>query len=186
MNYWKKSKPISTGCMAWYLCKAKYFPRIVNQQALIDFKSLWNMVKILYGGQGWCHWKIYRPHPDWRYPTRFSNHAGRNFRTHITDSCPLTISIQAISYINSHEKPLAFYYFGKNRKAKEVIAKTTSGGGCINDTLIHIANHHLPFGGAGNSGMGKYHGHDSFLAFSNHVPLWAVLPGLIYLQIRSV
>jgi aldehyde dehydrogenase (NAD+) len=88
---------------------------------------------------------------------------------------------QAISYINSNEKPLAFYYFGKKREAKEVIAKTTSGGGCINDTLLHIANHRLPFGGVGSSGMGKYHGRDSFLAFSNSraivsSPTWIDLP----------
>jgi aldehyde dehydrogenase (NAD+) len=88
---------------------------------------------------------------------------------------------QAILYINSHEKPLAFYYFGKNKQAKEVLAKTTSGGGCINDTLMHIANDHLPFGGVGNSGMGKYHGHESFLAFSNSRaivsnPTWIDLP----------
>jgi len=88
---------------------------------------------------------------------------------------------EAISYINKNEKPLAFYYFGRNRKAKEVLAKTTSGGACINDTLMHIANHNLPFGGVGNSGMGKYHGHDSFLAFSNqraivNTPTWIDLP----------
>jgi len=88
---------------------------------------------------------------------------------------------QAISYINSHEKPLAFYYFGKNKQAKEVLSKTTSGGGCINDTLLHIANDRLPFGGVGNSGMGKYHGHESFLAFSNSraiisSPTWIDLP----------
>jgi aldehyde dehydrogenase (NAD+) len=87
----------------------------------------------------------------------------------------------AISYINENEKPLAFYYFGKNKQAKDVLARTTSGGGCINDTLMHITNHKLPFGGVGNSGLGKYHGHDSFLAFSNaravvSTPTWIDLP----------
>ena len=74
---------------------------------------------------------------------------------------------EAINYINTNEKPLAFYYFGKNKKAKEVLSKTTSGGACINDILLHIGNHNMPFGGVGNSGMGSYHGHDSFLAFSH-------------------
>lgn len=88
---------------------------------------------------------------------------------------------EPITYINNNEKPLAFYYFGKNNKAKEVLAKTTSGGACINDTLMHIGNHKLPFGGVGNSGMGKYHGKDSFLAFSNQravitTPTWLDLP----------
>ena len=88
---------------------------------------------------------------------------------------------EPLAYINDNEKPLAFYYFGKNNKAKEVLAKTTSGGACINDTLMHIGNHKLPFGGVGNSGMGKYHGKDSFLAFSNQravvtTPTWIDLP----------
>ncbi len=88
---------------------------------------------------------------------------------------------EAIAYINSNEKPLAFYYFGKSKKAKEILSKTTSGGGCINDTVVHVANHRLPFGGVGNSGMGKYHGKDSFHAFSNRrsivfTPTWIDLP----------
>ena len=88
---------------------------------------------------------------------------------------------EAIEHINKNEKPLAFYYFGKNQKAKEVFAKTTSGGGCINDTLMHIANHNMPFGGVGNSGMSGYHGKESFLVFSNKrtiitTPTWIDLP----------
>ena len=87
----------------------------------------------------------------------------------------------ALDYINSHEKPLAFYYFGKNKSAEDVLRRSTSGGGCINDTLMHIANHHLPFGGVGNSGMGLYHGKESFNAFSNRrsivkTPTWIDLP----------
>jgi aldehyde dehydrogenase (NAD+) len=88
---------------------------------------------------------------------------------------------EPIQYINTHEKPLAFYYFGTNEEAQKVLASTTSGGACINDTLMHIANHHLPFGGVGNSGLGKYHGNESFLAFSNrratvNTPTWIDLP----------
>jgi aldehyde dehydrogenase (NAD+) len=88
---------------------------------------------------------------------------------------------EAIDFINANEKPLAFYYFGSNRRAKEILSRTTSGGGCINDTLLHIANHDLPFGGVGNSGTGKYHGHNSFMAFSNsraivNTPTWIDIP----------
>lgn len=84
---------------------------------------------------------------------------------------------EAIDYINKNEKPLAFYYFGKNKKAKKILAQTSSGGACINDVLMHIANHNLPFGGVGNSGLGKYHGRESFLAFTNQrgiisTPTW--------------
>lgn len=74
---------------------------------------------------------------------------------------------KAIAYINDQEKPLALYYFGSTKNAEIVINQTSSGGVCINDTLLHIANHHLPFGGVGNSGLGKYHGEESYLAFSN-------------------
>ncbi|SFG11827.1 MULTISPECIES: aldehyde dehydrogenase [Salegentibacter] len=74
---------------------------------------------------------------------------------------------QALSYINKNEKPLALYYFGKDNGADQVLRETSSGGACINDTLLHVANHKLPFGGVGNSGMGKYHGKESFLAFTH-------------------
>lgn len=84
---------------------------------------------------------------------------------------------EALSYINYNEKPLALYYFGKEKNAREVLTKTTSGGVCINDTLMHITNHHLPFGGVGGSGMGQYHGKESFKTFSNQravvkTPTW--------------
>ena len=74
---------------------------------------------------------------------------------------------EALTYINEREKPLALYYFGNNETAKKVLKETSSGGVCINDTLLHVANHKLPFGGVGNSGMGKYHGKESFLAFTH-------------------
>lgn len=72
-----------------------------------------------------------------------------------------------ISFVNARPKPLALYYFGSDRDAGDVLRRTSSGGACINDTVLHVANGHLPFGGVGNSGMGKYHSYHSFLAFSN-------------------
>ena len=74
---------------------------------------------------------------------------------------------EAITFINGREKPLALYYFGKESKGKEVIRTTSAGGSCINDTIMHIANENIPFGGVGNSGMGHYHGKTSFDAFSH-------------------
>jgi len=75
---------------------------------------------------------------------------------------------EVIDYINAHNKPLALYYFGKRAEADYVLRNTSSGGACINDTILHVANKHLPFGGVGVSGMGKYHGKRSFYLFSNH------------------
>ena len=73
-----------------------------------------------------------------------------------------------ISFINKREKPLALYYFSENKKSiKNVLRCTTSGGVTINDTVIHVANGNLPFGGVGNSGMGSYHGKASFDAFTH-------------------
>ena len=72
-----------------------------------------------------------------------------------------------IDFVTSREKPLAFYYFGKESKGWEMIRRTSSGGGCINDVIMHIANENVPFGGVGNSGMGRYHDKESFEAFSH-------------------
>ena len=74
---------------------------------------------------------------------------------------------EVVKFVNSREKPLAFYYFGKEADGWDIIGKTTSGGACINDVIMHIANSKIPFGGVGNSGMGSYHSERSFLAFTH-------------------
>ena len=74
---------------------------------------------------------------------------------------------QALTYINQRDRPLALYYFGYNKAEQQyVLSHTHSGGVCINDTLLHVAQDDLPFGGIGPSGMGHYHGHEGFLTFS--------------------
>lgn len=75
---------------------------------------------------------------------------------------------EAISKINSMPHPLALYFFSLNRrKQMKIIAETSSGGVCINETVLHQPTTTLPFGGRGESGMGKYHGRWSFDTFSN-------------------
>jgi aldehyde dehydrogenase (NAD+) len=70
--------------------------------------------------------------------------------------------------ISKFEKPLSFYIFSENKKfIKETISKFSFGGGCINDTIVHLSNHRLPFGGVGHSGIGAYHGKLSFDIFSH-------------------
>ena len=88
---------------------------------------------------------------------------------------------EAIGFINEREKPLALYLFAEQSDAKRVIAQTSSGGACINDCIMHIANEKLPFGGVGNSGMGRYHGRDSLYSFSHRrsvvsTPTWVDMP----------
>lgn len=74
---------------------------------------------------------------------------------------------QALEYINQRPRPLALYYFGYERSEQDyVLQHTHSGGVCLNDTLMHVVQDDMPFGGIGPSGMGQYHGHEGFLTFS--------------------
>jgi len=74
----------------------------------------------------------------------------------------------AISIINSGAKPLALYIFSNSSKVrKRILNETSSGGVCINETIMHLANPNLPFGGIGNSGMGAYNGRSGFDTFSH-------------------
>ena len=73
--------------------------------------------------------------------------------------------------MNRRDKPLALSYVGDRREAERVLDRTSSGGACVNDTIVHLANGRLPFGGVGESGFGKYHGRSSFDLFSNMRPV---------------
>lgn len=88
---------------------------------------------------------------------------------------------EAIAFVNDREKPLALYVFADEGVGCRVLHLTSSGGACLNDVIMHIANEHLPFGGVGNSGMGRYHGRDSLYSFSHRrsvvvTPTWLDLP----------
>lgn len=75
---------------------------------------------------------------------------------------------RAVEEINSRPKPLAFYAFTESKSIGEQLLKYVDfGGGCLNDTVTHLANLNLPFGGVGSSGSGSYHGKFSFEAFSH-------------------
>ena len=74
----------------------------------------------------------------------------------------------AVDFVNAREKPLALYvYSGDEAVATDVVSRTSSGGTCINDNVVHLSNPQLPFGGVGPSGTGQYHGKHSFDAFSH-------------------
>lgn len=73
-----------------------------------------------------------------------------------------------IETVNSKPKPLAFYVFSENESVQDYLMDQISfGGGCINDTISHVASAYMPFGGVGASGMGSYHGEESFKTFSH-------------------
>jgi aldehyde dehydrogenase (NAD+) len=74
---------------------------------------------------------------------------------------------EAINIINHNPHPLSLYFFGDNNKAEKLYMNSIAfGGGCVNNTLVHLANADLPFGGVGNSGVGAYHGKFSFETFT--------------------
>lgn len=80
---------------------------------------------------------------------------------------------EAIGYINARPRPLALYLFEKDRRTIDhVMAQTVAGGVSINETLLHIAQEELPFGGVGPSGMGAYHGQAGFETFSKLKPIF--------------
>ena len=88
---------------------------------------------------------------------------------------------EAEEFILDREKPLALYIFAEECVASDLVRHTSSGGCCVNDVIMHIANENMPFGGVGNSGMGRYHGRDSLYAFSHRravlrTPTWLDLP----------
>ena len=87
-----------------------------------------------------------------------------------------------IRTINERPHPLALYVFTRNRKlASRVLTRCSFGGGCVNDTIIHLATPYMGFGGFGESGMGSYHGKAGFETFSHRKSIvdkkgWPDLP----------
>ncbi len=147
--------------------EAHHYPRIINEQNVDRLYEYLKCGKIYYGGQ----------------VDRSDRYVQPTILTDVDPECDVmkyeifgpilpvlefTDIEEVIKFVNQRPKPLAFYYFGKNKeRIKYILSRTTSGGASINDTLMHFVNPNLPFGGVGNSGMGRYHGRHSFEAFSN-------------------
>lgn len=145
----------------------KDYPKVVNKSSFNRLKSYLNDGDIIFGGN-------YNENNLFFEPTLLSNIKENS--SIMTDEIfgPLLPILEysslenAIKIILKNEKPLALYYFSENKKSIEsIINSISSGGVTINDTIIHVASSNLPFGGVGTSGIGKYHGKDSYLAFSN-------------------
>ena len=149
----------------------KHYVRMVNDKAFERVTGYFKDGKIIYGGRSDASSRFIEPtliedvvldSPLMTeeifgpvFPIVTLNDKGTSFRE------------KAIDFVTSREKPLAFYYFGKEADGWELVLRTSSGGGCINDVIMHIANENVPFGGVGNSGMGRYHDKESFEAFSH-------------------
>ena len=78
------------------------------------------------------------------------------------------LQTEVIDKVRAGEKPLSLYVFSKKRSAiRSILSQVSFGGGCVNETVMHLGNENLPFGGVGNSGMGSYHGKTGFETFSH-------------------
>ena len=81
---------------------------------------------------------------------------------------PIRSVEEAVDFIRQKPEPLALYLFSQDKAAQKLVTRSLRfGGGCINDTMLHAASPHLPFGGTGRSGMGNYHGKAGFDTFSH-------------------
>ena len=148
--------------------ESKHFVRIVNERAFDRLVGYIDGADVVMGGEYDRSERYIAPtiidHVDVNSPVMQEEIFGPifpivTFRT--TD--------EAIHFVVDREKPLALYYFSESRKnIHRVLKHTSSGGTCINDTIMHIANEKLPFGGVGASGMSAYHGKESFDVFSHH------------------
>lgn len=146
----------------------RHYVRMVNDKAFERVASYIDGAKVLYGGDMDASERYIEPtlldNPSLDSPVMTEEIFGPVFPM-ITIEGEFVDSV--VDFVTSREKPLALYYFGREQDGWEVVRRTSSGGGCINDVIMHIANEHVAFGGVGNSGMGRYHGRDSFEAFSH-------------------
>lgn len=152
------------------ISKDRHYVRMVNDKAFERVTGYFKDGDIIYGGGSDAESRFIEPtlieNVPLDSPLMTEEIFGPVFPI-ITISEGKNFREEVISFVTSREKPLAFYYFGKESEGWEIIRRTSSGGGCINDVIMHIANENIPFGGVGNSGMGRYHEKDSFEAFSH-------------------
>lgn len=149
----------------------RHYVRMVNDKAYERVSGYLTDGKILYGGRTDASDRFIEPTlleiSNLDAPVMNEEIFGPVFPIITMDDEGRSFLEKAAEFVNSREKPLAFYYFGKESDGWKIVGMTSSGGGCINDIIMHIANEKVPFGGVGNSGMGRYHDRESFEAFSH-------------------
>ncbi|MDD3549828.1 MAG: aldehyde dehydrogenase [Bacteroidales bacterium] len=146
----------------------KNYPRMVNEKHFDRVLGLLNNEKILFGGESIRQTLTINP----TVLTDVFPDSGVMQEEIFGPVLPILTYItlnEAIEFVRSRPKPLALYVFTKDKKAREKVLRELSyGGGCVNDTLVHVASSYLPFGGVGYSGMGSYHGKASFDTFTHY------------------
>ncbi len=151
--------------------KSSDFPRIITRANMERLTTLLDGAKIAYGGHYDKEEKYFEPtildEVSFDLPVMQQEIFGPILPV-LTFSDPEEI----ISRVNARPRPLSLYVFSKSRTfQKKIVSSIPAGGVTVNDTLMHIASNKLPFGGVGNSGIGKYHGYFSFETFSNAKPV---------------
>ncbi|CDZ74567.1 Aldehyde dehydrogenase [Peptoniphilus sp. ING2-D1G] len=163
-------KAIKTAIMSFYgeepLCSDD-LASIIDENNYRRLKSYLSQGEILFGGRFEDSKRKIEPTILFN-PNLDSNVMKEEIFGPILPVIAFENSMQTVEIIRSRAKPLAFYLFTEDKIRMDSYIKSMHfGNGCINDTLIQFANENLPFGGVGNSGMGKYHGRYSFETFSN-------------------
>lgn len=148
-------------------CHSPRYPRIVSRRHLDRLCGLLEGQPIAYGGT--VDREALRLSPtlltaaDWNDPILQEEIFGP-----ILPILPFCSLDEVIETLSARPKPLALYLFTRRKAVvTQVWEKLSFGGGCVNDTVLHLANPRLPFGGVGGSGMGSYHGRAGFLTFSH-------------------
>ena len=143
------------------------YGKIINQKHFERISSLINTEKVVHGGKT-------NPQTQQIEPTVLDNVTWDDAVMQEEIFGPIMPILtyenldQVIADLQKKQKPLALYFFSQNKKnIKAVTEKVSYGGGCINDTIIHLATSEMGFGGVGESGMGSYHGKTGFDAFSH-------------------
>ncbi|WP_088187494.1 aldehyde dehydrogenase [Desulfosporosinus sp. FKA] len=148
-------------------CENEEFPRIINLKHFNRLRGYLNHGVVLIGGD--CNENRLRIAPtivdniDWENPIMQEEIFGP-----ILPLLEFSDISEVIQAVNSRSKPLALYLFTTSKEVESRITQSISfGGGCINDTIVHLATSKMPFGGVGESGMGSYHGKWSFDTFTH-------------------
>lgn len=144
------------------------YGKIINEKHFERILGLINGEKLVYGGQS-------EPESLRIAPTVLNNITwddavmGEEIFGPLLPILTFDTLAEALDTVESHPHPLALYFFSEDKAAqKKVLDTCRFGGGCINDTIIHLATSDMPFGGVGESGMGSYHGRVGFETFSHY------------------
>ena len=158
--------------------KSEHFVRIVNDAAFERLKGYLADGEVVFGGKTDKSERYFSPtvldHVSPDSPVMQEEIFGPIFPVQSFGEID-----EVIRFVSMREKPLALYYLGS--QGDKVLKHTTSGGSCINDVIMHIANENVPFGGVGMSGMGSYHHKRTFDVFTHYrsvisTPTWIDLP----------